>query len=890
MKIEIFDGSWQDITNYVKRGFQITERLDEELDSGIIIVTNDKEFVYLPNSKVRITVGSKVYAFIVNSDDSILISKQTGIYQHTIGLIEATKILERYVIDDLSFTQPVDGTVKYTLANVLERLKDITPTASVTDISETRLFTIDTGVLNELDIPAPQFVFSGYTLLQAINEVLKYVNKIARIKEFWVLTADNFNSLNNLISLNDKISSSLSNNGDFYVNRIESHVENGIGNNIEIYPQEPLYMSFTSTEGTLTTENMVLTLDKPIYSIEKLILQVPMYKQGTAGYLYSKELDITDYIVEQSIYDILPLIKDIDNPIAKSNRVFYKKGDNKIQGFGKPAAVFFGLLTTTVFENIATELNAITEVKYGTTNEVGLFISGADVLEGKYGFRVHYYPYVTSRNSIIRDIAFYNNKESLIINQSAKTLDVGRLFDNLKGTINRLSNGDMLVEKIVNNISDKYNIGQYTSDKYVATIIETQIFDDTIIKTKAQFTKNFNRLSQFIGIDSELRQYAIPMDETINRNIIYDDIVEIGFTQQTLTSNYSLWKQTGLNKVSAWLSAPSEGGYANASIDGVVATTYEEDDTKISSYVLPLSKTYGGNSLHFNFGYLTNQIALLYGEEATESTLTGTLKDIYGAWTSYMQNLVYTVNGEFETLKIEFLNFKHPKDSYIVNKSGHAFTSAQWVSFGWTEPFMYIYDTNDGKYYYLYWGEGTYNSYIEYLESDIEKIFTSTEDLPNGYVSPFGVPSKQCIANDDLLDRNNPLLQSDKLVVKKDISEVIKMTYNLHFVVKDSGIYLGKAFISNHPFINNLRDDLYFYYSTSDYITFENQIVPSGYTKISSAFSLFGASTLNNYTIKLSPYKNSNIKSWFIADNDRNIYIGANSSNNDIYFTFKHSI
>lgn len=325
----------------IKQGLTVIERLDEELDSALMIqVASKRKEQYPMFSKVEINRDNEILEFLVSSDDSELISKDPLLYQHTIMLIEPTKALERQTGASLTFTQPLGGT-RYTMEDVLNRTKNVIPFETVANLESTRKFNLDPNLASYLrGFKAPQFFINRSTLLGAVNQEIKYVNATGRIKGFNTLKADFHNELKEQIELNDLVGFKQSQNIEYYATKLESYVDNQIAEkNLSqsalIYPSANSWGSVRSDDVRLTSNNMVFKLPFPIYKINKVEIHCKIrYKQPLNSNLIDITInnDITDHVFESSAWKVLDPIAYADT-INKSNTLKYDYQGDRIYGF-----------------------------------------------------------------------------------------------------------------------------------------------------------------------------------------------------------------------------------------------------------------------------------------------------------------------------------------------------------------------------------------------------------------------------------------------------------------------------------------------------------------------------------------------------------------------------
>jgi len=122
------------------------------------------------------------------------------------------------------------------------------------------------------------------------------------------------------------------------------------------------------------------------------------------------------------------------------------------------------------------------------------------------------------------------------------------------------------------------------------------------------------------------------------------------------------------------------------------------------------------------------------------------------------------------------------------------------------------------------------------------------------------------------------------LVVRKDPSEAISMTYQLDFVSRNAEIIIGPYLCTKSPYINNREllgtssKQMFVWVSTDYYrdgdkkckgaksnaTAFTNFVTTNAYVANTDGFSIVCSATLTNYN------------SWAIGDSDGNLYIGVN--------------
>lgn len=918
----------------IRKNFTITTRKDEELDSGVLILFSNREEEYEPFSIVKIDINddnTPEFIFLIDSDESSLTTKQAPyIYQHTIGLIEATKALERIIVDNLAFTQPRDESItRYNLRDVLYRLRDSIPTELDAQWSGTRLFDFETSLMNEFAlIKSPQFFFTNQNLFQVLSEIFKFVNAIPRVTGFQgtklIIGKDSFNQITQRISTDKLTNKGRANNAEYYVNSVEMNLENAISDQVETYPAKPHYLPHTTKEYVMTTNDMTFFTPKPIYAIKsfKVLLKYVLTRPSGTNpvnptFLY-REVDLTDRVFEEQLYNLLPI--DQTGVSSKYGSFVYKQGGNEIKGFGVAFPQFFGLFKTSAAEKLlhpddGVYADYVYTLSGGWGGTFDLVLDGNNsfgtrVLKGEFGFRVEYYPYIDQRVNIIREQPKTNLlfNYALTTNQSGKALDINRVLTNGQGTVERLGNGDIVLEKSVKTLSDAFSVGQATNDNYIVSSVE-YAFDDNFIKCRALLTKNFNRLSQFIGVDREFRQYEIPLNETVNRNLIYNEYLKLSFANEISNLTYS-----------SYLIELFRGIFGNQftsyydTIEGVIVKTkINTDSYELGQFYLSVIKSAYKNANIFNFNFFNNSIAYFYPDNPSTGSLFDKLTSVLTPvrYTYFNNaNLNDLLNATFRYMDVKFVTNQLYKSASELAIAVADVTAAKThyssqSGFG-TTGFQYkhglFYRLTSGTYQGRSYVLVVYDPYttvdnmavggiqeqdiVNDLLYELDKKYTT----PNsgvastshwkylGNTEPNLAIRRQLEIRDQYLKANYPKIDLPSVVVNKDPSETISMTYQLNYVAVEN-IVIGPSLATKSPFYinrSNLTTNerlLHLYQSTEFYR--DGDLKAKG-TKTVASFSNFGTASVTNGFYVAAALTLSGVNSWAIGDADGNLYFAVN--------------
>ena len=612
-----------DITTSITTGFSLIEKLDNSLDVGTITIWGDTQFnPYDMFDWIEVEQeGTLVISQRVSGDSVKLISKNPLLYEHTLSLVEHTKILERYQVSGKTFTQPTDGTTRYYLYDVFEDLINSYPMETTTNLSTTRVCVLPTsGNLYDLltTEESPEFTFKDLTLRECLNQVSDYVDGIVRLfinsSDELELTLDFVNELESLISSeNIFIGKSIQQDIDLYATDLESEALNMVNDeltseSVEIYPSEGGYVSLRKDTFLQDgyDDNAYIPTPKRIYSVPKVVCRanISVINSVTSDTYYNGYTDIriTDRIVEKKEYDTLTFDGSDASVKYKTTTIYYEYRSKKVQH-----GITYGLW------GISDVITNVLEVSiYNQGIEDGIIPSGTDIADLSISyitpttiddliFQVHYVPIPEAmRTNIDRtDLSDVSYKSTILSNQQGRIVNLEHYVNNLQGKINRIGNDDLTLVFRGHLFEDLPLIGDYTDEMFIVTDRETIFYKDYIYCTLS-LTKNFNKISSFIGINSEIRQWEIGENNTLDRNLIYKEYIEVDAltsgsgtdSSQLITSD---GKETYLNTFNTSSTLlPVRGGM------------WVDDETYSPTCLVSLSSNGGGNNLIFNWKFQDN--------------------------------------------------------------------------------------------------------------------------------------------------------------------------------------------------------------------------------------------------------------------------------------------
>lgn len=793
-----------DITNNVLTGFSTTEKLDESLDIGTIILRGiDDGTPYTMFDFIEIYFNfNLVYSLRIGGDSVSLISKNPLKYEHTLSLIEHTKILEQFVISGKTFRQPTDGSTSKTIYDVVEDLVNTNPIELEALLNTTRLFVLPTsGDLYDIMISteSPEFTFKDLTLREALNQVFGYIDAIPRLyinsSDELELSADFVNELKNII--NDEtnfIEKTTQQTIELYATNIESDSlnlvnDNNINEAVEIYPSLGAWTTGRSDDYTYNFLNSYLPSPKNIYSIpvlklksllvdivdgtsttifdstrkydyytstsvfptagETTILYVDLsdselcYEWDGSAYVVSTDttsifpkirfieneatfsstanstntqdiyisretgkayrydssyielnhfdidgelvVDVTDRILEFNTYNTKDAdsgISDIDrlNPdnFYQSNTLYYNYREKNIP-LGNTTGIWDTTSTLLLLYRIgALEMLAddgfISSSYVYTNYTVGINTPSP---EEDMLYQLHYVPIPSSvRLNIDRqDYSDVKYNSTILSNQQGRVINLENFSNNLHGKINRIGNSELQLSNREISPSSLYNIGDYTEDYYIITEKEVIFYKDYVYANYG-LSKNYNMISKFIGVNSEIRQFEMGEQNTLQRKVMYNEYCEIDIVESGNGSNNSnLVQYEGVKAFMDTFNISSE----YEPVRGAIIETSEITNDLICN----ISSNGGGNSLIFDFQYESNVYAGQILETINSQTARNFVRysDEVGKMESFDLNLYDKLNiPNLKALNLLELADNYPitdksyiNKTYFKNPSGYSF-------------------------------------------------------------------------------------------------------------------------------------------------------------------------------------------------------------------------
>lgn len=353
-------------------------------------------------------------------------------------------------------------------------------------------------------------------------------------------------------------------------------------------------------ESTLVTQY-------PIYT--PVSLHVKLYaKDGTVSI---EEQDITSYLVESTTYNSQLSSYRQSAGYSKAYALYYTQGEKNIGGlwFRIPEATGIPLLSRYAIVNILADVTGDSTVS--VDNKITDFPQGLS-------FRLTYKAIFSVTMSHGKPDDF-RETFAQIYNQSENTIELQSYGANLKGAAARLGNAQETRSYILRDRRDFPNPGEIIGGMNIAS--ENFEFYPNHIKLTVNLCRNFNKISEYIGVNSIKRLYEVSERATAERNILVKEYIVIGQTGETGDTGTLL---TNLSSVRQLLAGTGNAAEKDVISRQTVAVCYgtEQDSTKPlydRCLVLPLTTAALGNAMVMSFGMADNFSAGVQVEKITGS-------------------------------------------------------------------------------------------------------------------------------------------------------------------------------------------------------------------------------------------------------------------------------
>ena len=475
---------------------------------------------------------------------------------------------------------------KWNIASMLDRVISVCEPLRAGE--ESRFFIDEEQNKIFKNIEAPEMSFSKSTLREVLQEIGKVVHGEPRLtpqkvngKWKYRISYDLFTKPVKGTFIRQGLAEYASEYLDNYATDLDSNAENLVSqlDSDSGTIAEPYAGGFKSVRGN----SSYAMLEESDLEFET---QFNFYDSKTMQY---EDNAIGAYLVEKADYETMSSYSEA-YPYARCYAMYYEKGQKNVKG------LFFKVDKSkySAYKNYAI-INILRQAKgdSGYTNNNYQDMS----------FNIEYTPIYSGRISQSKMYVGGNQlKTTQIINQSANLIETRYYGEMLKGNIAKMGNVEI---KRSYRVPKQYMIpktGQlYNKDYYVSSVVVEILpigFNLTV-----GLTKDFNKLSQYIGISSDKRLSEVSQDEAYNRDLLYREYIVLG-DKSGSDSNTILGDEAKQGIAKVFTTGSTDYRVNNVFIHG---ETYSDND--LSYFLLPVISSAFGNSVSFRAEFKNNYSA-----------------------------------------------------------------------------------------------------------------------------------------------------------------------------------------------------------------------------------------------------------------------------------------
>lgn len=593
-------------------------------------------------------------------------------------------------------------------------------------------------------IRAPEFTMTQCTLREQLKVIGGFIHAEPRLggyaengvyKEDWIFFDEYGIGEQAKIANKSYIYKAFSHDINEYCTHIETSASNVV--NRLNYAQGVITDPNANNGSTLRTDSVnVMVTDTNSYADTQFkIYDIPNQIGGVFVTLYNPDgsalvadVDITPYVFEEHEYQNLSSYKGT-YPYAKAYAVYYTRGERGIKGlfFKQDNAI------TQAYDNYAI-LNIINAVA-GTDYKADDF----DYDYQNIAFKIKYVPiYDTKFSHSKQTVSLTDKPFSRVYNQSENLIETRFYGENVKGVAQRLGNIEQERTYLLKSLNDIPSIGEMIGEYFIAEVkCEVQ---PTVFKCQVSLTKDFNRLSQYVGISSNKRVFEVSENSAYIRDILIKNYIVISDADKVVSAGNSCIRS--IYPVRNLFLAPAQ---PQAPITAVVGEAGDKNAGSGRKIILPVISSAFGNTMVFSWDYKDNYSA---GTEVAFQNNAYWQTDIpysnyYGrAWWYKFYLLNAPANGGIDQARtVEYLgntpetNIKTPA-SYLLRKDSREILSFNYeVEFVTTEQNIVVGSALANACELVSGTSYTENARVYFFNREISKFGNSIEELSSSVIS-----------------------------------------------------------------------------------------------------------------------------------------------------------
>lgn len=440
-------------------------------------------------------------------------------------------------------------------------------------------------------IIAPEFSMTKSTLREQLQQVGGFIHAEPRLVDGKIYFDRYGGTEMSRISQKQFISETQTQSIDEFCTDLDSTADNLV--NRLNYAQGVVIEPYAGGSRSLRTEQINIRIDEsngivqtvlPISDVEKLECSVIV-----DGSTYSDFRDITSFVYEDDDYNNLSSY-DVNVNGSKAYALYWTRDSKNINGlFFKNENAINPVFSNYAIYNIM--LACGVKMDTGTNKESNY---------PKIRFRISYIPTYTARVRTNKSLVIDGKPRTLAYNQGANSVETQYYGENLKGVVARLGNVEKTLTYKLTWLTDIPKAGQLFDEHNYISAVSVEMYA-TYFKVTIGLSRDFNRLSQYIGISSEYRQYQVSERAVYNRESVIQEYALITYKNDVYSDSKPIFATEQLTK----LFTPTDGS-ADVLTCATVKTYYGSGNTQVN---LPLISSSFGNTISFRFAFADNYSA-----------------------------------------------------------------------------------------------------------------------------------------------------------------------------------------------------------------------------------------------------------------------------------------
>lgn len=525
----------------------------------------------------------------------------------------------------------------------------------------------------------PQLFLDQGTLREKLDAILKTINGISRLETYQSggrqncvkkLTVDLFNELKDILE-NLKLDNM---QDDMTIEEINSNMETFLDNAVNEISQNSAQITYPSIEGAydmlkpsdnnyvLSDNNAGIRTEYPIYRVDSLVFPMKIknitYIASEGGTQQSlanitTDIEVVDRVIEEDDYTALPYgpnnfyyERTATPPETQSTYISYQYRSSFIncsKNF-KNIVFTFPSFYTTILCAVAEYIKTLGTLGNSYTMSCTVEISGETIghisfessslqntvhitteenfVPQNIRYRIKYTPIVDTHFSTDKNSTSQVKVNATSLeNQSARIMSFENFSQNLLASSQRVGTQHREIALRHYKASELLQNGDYFKDTNEIITECEYIYYNKFIIGKYVLSKDYNRINEYIGINSEIRQWQVP-GNAYDRKLLIKNYLEIDDNSK---NNTSYLTELGCKTI---LDNLIRGGYEYTQyVYKATSCFYDTRDTKVldewetmfsaigaphykTKLLLGTTNNGGGNVISLGFKFQDNMCAM----------------------------------------------------------------------------------------------------------------------------------------------------------------------------------------------------------------------------------------------------------------------------------------